>query len=154
MSPLPALLSTASLLPKTVIEIQYHCYDSSRYPTVKLSVSGIIIFPRFLAFLTGGIRGKCLISSISGFLTVFKVRHGEEPARESTREKRGKKQKHWWEKKSSISGEQNGFPRFLAYKVVEFEENALQKTHASSKLPRKISRYHCETVSIFNDSFW
>ena len=58
------------------------------------------------------------------------------------------------EKKSSISGEQNGFPRFLAYKVVEFEENALQKTHASSKLPRKISRYHCETVSIFNDSFW
>jgi hypothetical protein len=30
----------------------------------------------------------------------------------------------------------------------------LQKTHASSKLPRKISRYHCETVSILNDSFW
>ena len=88
----------ASAIPKTVIEIQYHCNYSSRYPTVKLSVSGIIKFSSISGFLTCGIRGKCLISSISGFLTVYKVRHGEESARESTREKRGKKQKHWWEK--------------------------------------------------------
>jgi hypothetical protein len=87
-----------SHVPKAVIEIQYHCYDSSRYPTVKLSVSGIIKFSSISGFLTYGIRGKCLISSISGFLTVYKVRHGEEPARESTREKMGKKQKHWWKK--------------------------------------------------------